>query len=114
MAADGPICNRRLSEITRPHGTIYLRRLHKFEGLCWAVGSTIFQIRPGSVSATMVCQGRRVEQQKSNQRAILGRPTVDTLYQTGVPGPVLTPVSTDTPTSSPTTTETRQEPSYLR
>ena len=27
MAADGPICNRRLSEITRPHGTIYLRRL---------------------------------------------------------------------------------------
>ena len=28
MAADGPICNRRLSAITRPHGTIYLRRLH--------------------------------------------------------------------------------------
>ena len=29
MAADGPICNRRLSEITRPHGTIYVRRLQK-------------------------------------------------------------------------------------
>ncbi len=29
MAADGPICNRRLSEINRPHGTIYLRSLHK-------------------------------------------------------------------------------------
>ena len=29
MAADGPIYNRRLSAITRPHGTIYLRRLHK-------------------------------------------------------------------------------------
>ena len=29
MAAGGPICNRRLSEITRPHGTIYLRRLHQ-------------------------------------------------------------------------------------
>ena len=28
MTAGGPICNRRLSEITRPHGTIYLRRLH--------------------------------------------------------------------------------------
>ena len=28
MAADGPIYNRRLSAITRPHGTIYLRRLH--------------------------------------------------------------------------------------
>ena len=28
MAAGGPICNRRLSEITRPHGTLYLRRLH--------------------------------------------------------------------------------------
>ena len=28
MAADGPICNRLLSAITRPHGTIYLRRLH--------------------------------------------------------------------------------------
>ncbi len=37
MAADGPICNRRLSEITRPHGTIYLRRLQR-EGI--AVGRT--------------------------------------------------------------------------
>ena len=28
MAADGPICNHPLSAIARPHGTIYLRRLH--------------------------------------------------------------------------------------
>ena len=28
MAAGGPICNRPMSAITRPHGTIYLRRLH--------------------------------------------------------------------------------------
>ena len=31
MAADGPICNRRLSAITRPHGTIYLRRLQTYK-----------------------------------------------------------------------------------
>ena len=31
MAADGPIYNRRLSAITRPHGTIYLRRLQPEE-----------------------------------------------------------------------------------
>ncbi len=65
--------------------------------MCWAVGSTIFQIRPGSVSATMVCQGRRAEQQKSNQRAIQDQPAVDTLYQTGVPGPVLLPLDTSGP-----------------
>ena len=28
MAAGGPIYNRRMSAITRPHGPLYLRRLH--------------------------------------------------------------------------------------
>ena len=55
MAAGGPIYNRRMSAITRPHGPLYLRRLHRIEGFLYCAdnANSEFQERGASALAEL-------------------------------------------------------------
>ena len=71
-AADGPVCNRRLSATTRPRGTLYLRRLHLAQGIdLIAVEDLQIINMTGSAKGTDANPGRNVRAKSGLNHAIL-------------------------------------------